>query len=45
MPNKAETKDSIRPLSDDEETFTFDLPSLTPAGAQGIKISDKIMEP
>ena len=45
MPNKAEAKDSIRPLSDDEETFTFDLPFLTPAGAQGIKISDKIMEP
>ena len=45
MPNKAETKDSIRPLSDDEETFTFDLPFLTPTGAQGIKISDKIMEP
>ena len=29
MPNKAEKKDAIRPLSDDEETFTFDRPLLS----------------
>ena len=33
---KAETKDSIRPLSNDEGTFTFDLPFLSPTGVQGV---------
>ena len=35
MPNKTEKKDSVRPLSDDEGTFTFDLPWFAPTGAQG----------
>ena len=38
MPNKAEKKDAIRPLSDDEETFTFDRSLLAPSGAQVVRI-------
>ena len=42
MPNKAEKKDTIRPLSDDEETFTFDRSLLAPSGAQVVRICKDI---